>query len=286
MKPAPFRYVAPSTLEEALAVLAEHGDEASLLAGGQSLVPLMNLRLARPSVVIDVGRVAELTGVRNGDDLRIGTTTTQALALAEPAVARGAALLTDALREVGTPATRSRGTVGGSLTHADPAAELPAAMLALAASITVASTRGSRTIAAAELCTGPFTTSLAPDEILTEIRIPKASEARRHGFAELARRRGDFALTGVCCTATAAGGVFHEPRIALFGVNPKPIRAPEAEAALEGAALDDESAIAAAAELAAAACEPASDVHASATYRRRVSIVVVRRAISQMGACD
>jgi carbon-monoxide dehydrogenase medium subunit len=283
MKPAPFDYAMPTSLEDAVALLADGGEETSVLAGGQSLVPLMNLRLARPTLLVDIGSLAGLRGIANGDGLRIGATTTQASALTDPAIAAFAPLLTDALRHVGHPASRSRGTVGGSLAHADPAAELPAVMVALGGSIAATSTRGTRSIAAPDLVTGPFTTSLRPDELLTEIRIPADAATRNHGFAELARRSGDFALAGACCTAVVAKGVFLEPRIVLFGLGPGPVRAHDAEAALDGASCADASAIEAAAAAAAAACDPADDIHASAAYRRRAAAVVTRRALAQMG---
>jgi carbon-monoxide dehydrogenase medium subunit len=283
MKPAAFDYVAPTSLEEALALLAERGDEATVLAGGQSLIPLMNLRLARPSLVVDIGRIEGLRGVDNGGGLRIGALTTQARALADSAIAGAAPLLVEALEHVGHPASRSRGTIGGSLAHADPAAELPAVMIALDASVVVKSSRDARRISASDFVTGPFTTSLEPGELVTEIAIPEAARERPHGFVELARRRGDFALAGACCTASVEDGVIRQPRIVLFGVGPAPIRAREAESALEGAACVDEDAIEAAARSAAASCEPSDDVHASAAYRRRIAAVITRRALARIG---
>jgi carbon-monoxide dehydrogenase medium subunit len=283
VKPAPFRYLAAASADEAVSLLAEHGDEAKIMAGGQSLVPLMNLRLARPAVVVDVSRVAGLAGVTNRAGLCLGATTRQAHALADGDVGVGARLLVEALRHVAHPAIRARGTLGGSLAHADPAAELPAVLVALDAEIVARSTRGERTIAAADFVTGPFTTALAPDELLTEIRIPAGAGRRRHGFDELARRAGDFALAGSCCTASVAGGKISDARVVLFGVGPSPVRARDAEAALEGASPADGDALSAAAEGAAAACDPNSDVHGSASYRRRVAAVVTRRALERLG---
>jgi CO/xanthine dehydrogenase FAD-binding subunit len=283
MKPSRFAYSRPDTLDEALTMLAEHGGEARPLAGGQSLVPLMNLRLARPAVVIDIGRLRELAGVGNGDGLVLGATVRQAAVLADDRVARTAPLLGTAVRHVAHPAIRACGTVGGSLAHADPAAELPAVAIALGAVVTVASVRGRRAIPAAELFTGPFTTALAEDELLVEVRIPAASEGRGHGFAELARRHGDFALAGACCTASMSSGIIHEARVVLFGVGPTPVVVHKAAAALEGAPAGDGDALATAARAAAAASDPASDVHASAAYRRRMAEVVTRRALVELG---
>jgi CO/xanthine dehydrogenase FAD-binding subunit len=283
MKPSGFAYRRPDTLDEALALLAEHGGEARALAGGQSLVPLMNLRLARPGVVVDVGRLAGLEGIANGDGLVLGATARQAALLVDDRVARTAPLLATAARHVAHPAIRARGTVGGSLAHADPAAELPAVAIALDAEITAASRRGRRAVPAADLFTGPFTTSLAEDELLVEVRIPSGSADRSHGFAELARRHGDFALAGACCTASVSSGTIRDARVVLFGVGPTPVVVPEAAAALEGASVGDPDALATAARAAAAASDPVSDVHASAAYRRRMADVVTRRALVALG---
>src|SRR3954451_4404689 len=179
MKPAPFAYRAVATVEEAVAALAEFGDEATVLAGGQSLVPLLNLRLARPSALVDVGGVEELRGIEANGSLQLGATTRQADALRAPEVAERAPLLTDSLRHVGHPATRSRGTVGGSIAHADPAAELPAVLLALDGEAVVRSAGGGRTIPAESLFLGPFATALAEGELLTALRFPGSALGAR-----------------------------------------------------------------------------------------------------------
>ncbi|MDX6563054.1 MAG: aerobic carbon-monoxide dehydrogenase medium subunit [Gaiellales bacterium] len=273
MKPAPFAYHAVETVEEAVATLAELGEDARVLAGGQSLVPMLNLRLARPSALVDVGRVASLSGISANGALRLGATTRQADALRSAQVVERAPLLTEALRHVGHPATRSRGTIGGSIAHADPAAELPAVLLALDGQVTARSGKGERTIPAASLFLGPFTTALAGGELLTELRLPDPPAGARHGFAEIARRRGDFALAGAA-VVIAPGYA----RVALFAVAPAAFRAEAAERALaQGAGAE------VAAELAAAAAEPAGDEHATAAYRAGAARVATLRALLAAG---
>jgi carbon-monoxide dehydrogenase medium subunit len=273
VKPAPFAYHAVETVEEAVAMLAELGDDARVLAGGQSLVPMLNLRLARPAALVDVGRVAALAGISANGALRLGATTRQADALRSPLVAERAPLLTEALRHVGHPATRSRGTLGGSIAHADPAAELPAVLLALDGEAIVRSGAGERAIPAASLFLGPFTTALADGELLTELRLPDAPAGARHGFAEIARRRGDFAMAGA--VAVIAPGY---ARVALFGAGPVAFRAEGAERALaQGAGAE------AAAQLAAAAAEPSGDPHATAAYRTEAARVATLRALLAAG---
>jgi carbon-monoxide dehydrogenase medium subunit len=273
VKPAPFAYHAVETVEEAVATLAELGGDARVLAGGQSLVPMLNLRLARPSALVDVGRIAALSGISANGELRFGATTRQSDALRSPHVAEHAPLLTDALRHVGHPATRSRGTLGGSIAHADPAAELPAVLLALDGEAIARSGSGERAIPAASLFLGPFTTALADGELLTELRLPAPPAGGRHGFAEIARRRGDFALAGAA-VVIAPG----HARIALFAVAPVAFRAEAAERALEQGAGAEVTA-----QLAAAAAEPADDPHATAAYRMEAARVATLRALLAAG---
>lgn len=273
MKPAPFAYRSAETVEEAVAALAELGEDARVLAGGQSLVPMLNLRLARPSALVDVGRVAALSGISANGALRLGATTRQADALRSGLVAERAPLLTEALRQVGHPATRSRGTVGGSIAHADPAAELPAVLLALDGEAIVVSAGGERVIPAASLFDGPFATTLSEGELLTALRLRDTPASARHGFAEIARRRGDFALAGAA--AVVAPGY---ARVALFAVAPCAFRAREAEHALEEGAGAEE-----AAALAAAASDPSGDPHATAAYRREAARVATLRALLAAG---
>jgi CO/xanthine dehydrogenase FAD-binding subunit len=225
MKPAPFEYAAPSTVSEALALLDE---DSRPLAGGQSLVPMLNFRLARPARLVDLERVAGLDRLdADGDVLRIGAMTRQAALERSPLVAERWPLLWQAVRLVGHPQIRSRGTVGGSVAHADPKAELPVALVALGARYHVRSSRGARTVAAADFAVGPLMTTLAPDELLVEIEVPAPPAGARTAFVEHARTHGDFAVAGVA--AVIAPG---HAAVALLGAAPRPVRAPEIEAAL------------------------------------------------------
>ena len=269
MKPPPFEYVAAGSAEEAVGALA--GGDAKVLAGGQSLVPLLNMRLVRPTLIVDVNRVTGLDRIDVDGVTRFGALVSQADALASEQVRSAVPLLSAALRHVGHPATRSRGTIGGSLAHADPAAELPAVLMALDGEIVAVGSGGERTIPAGELFVGPFTTALAPDELLTAVVLPRGG-ARRFGFAELARRHGDFALAGAAVLLDPA-------RVVLFGVGGVSERELEAEKA-----LDDGAAAAEVADLATRGLDPVSDVHANGEYRRRAAAVVVRRAVEQAKA--
>lgn len=301
MKPAPFDYLAAASVEEAVAALAAHADDAVVLAGGQSLVPLLNLRLARPSVVVDVNRIAALAGIGVNGVTTVGALTRQAAALRSPLLAGRAPLLVVALGHAGHVATRARGTVGGSAAHADPAAELPAVLLALDAAIVLRGPAGEREVAAADFFQGPFTTARRSTELLTAVRLPAPPPGARHGFHEVARRHGDFALAGAAVVvaagpggatgaaaaagpgaapgaALAAGAISHV-RIALFGVAPCAFRAVAAEAALAAGAPAEEVAA-----LAAAAAEPHDDIHATASYRRRAVHTCVVRALAAAAA--
>lgn len=280
MKPAPFAYAACETVEEAVAVLADHGDEAKLLAGGQSLVPLMNLRLAAPSVLVDLNRVAALRGVSANGAIEIGAMTRQADLERSPEISAGAPLVAAAMRHVAFPAVRSRGTIGGSIAHADPAAELPAVLLALDGEVVARSASGSRTIAAAELFETYFTTALRPDEVLAHVRVPAAGEGQRFGIQEVSRKRNDFALAGAVVVADVdADGTCASARVVLFGVADRPVRAAGAEQALAGQSLA--AGAAGAAEAAMGELDAKGDAHASAAYRREATGVLVRRAVEQ-----
>lgn len=280
MKSPPFRYLAPSSLDEALSLRAEHADDCAVLAGGQSLVPLLNLRMAFPETVIDIGRVPGLGGVRERDGgLAVGAMTRHREAELSPLVAARAPLLPLALAHVGHVAIRNRGTVGGSLAHADPAAELPALALVHDAELVVRSVRGERVVPAAGFFRGYMTTAVEPDELLVEVRLPAPSPGTRAGFVEVARRHGDYALAGAAALVRLdPAGTIAEARLALFGVDATPVRAVEAEAALRGA-RPGEDVFREAAELAASGLAPNADVHASSEYRRRVAAVVARRAL-------
>jgi carbon-monoxide dehydrogenase medium subunit len=280
VKPPPFDYSAPDTLDEALALLHEHGDEARPLAGGQSLVPLLALRLAHPSRLIDLAGILELTRVRaDGSGLAIGGMVRERFAERAEMVSVRAPLLAEALPLIGHPAIRSRGTVGGSLAHADPAAELPAVALALDAELVARSrARGERVIPAAAFFQGYFTTALEPDEILTEMRLRGVAAGTGYSFTEVARRHGDFAMVGVAAQLRLADGKIADARLALSGVSDVPVRAPAAEAALAGADVS-EAAFGEAAELAAADLSPPADLHGSPAYRRHLARVLVKRAL-------
>ena len=237
MKPAPFEYAAPGTVDEALGLL---GEDSKALAGGQSLVPMLNFRLARPELVVDLNGLSELDYARVGDDglLRIGALTRQVTLENDEAVAGGWPLLRLATRLVGHPQIRNRGTVGGSVAHADPTAELPVALMALDAVLVVRSPRGQRRLTAEEFFLGPLTTALDADELLVEIEVPAPPPDAGMGFAEHARTHGDFAIAGAA--AVIAPG--EHAAIALLGAGPVPLRAPEAERALAGGAEPREAA--------------------------------------------
>jgi len=283
MKPAPFAYHRPATLDEALVLLAEHGGEAKPLAGGQSLIPAMNFRLARPAVLVDLNRVAELGYVRAGrDGLDIGAMTRQRAVERSDAVRSAAPLLAEAMPFIAHPQIRNRGTVGGSLAHADPAAELPAVMLALEARFRARGPQGERWIPAGEFFTGILETALGPDELLLEVAVPKSPARTGYAFAELARRRGDYALVGVAARVTLdRRGRCQAARITLFSVGDGPVLAAAAAATLDGQEPSPEAMRAAADAAAQRDIDPPSDIHASAAYRRRLAAVLTRRALAR-----
>ncbi len=288
MKPAPFEYHRPSSRGEALALLLNHGGDAKPLAGGQSLIPAMNFRLAMPAVLVDLNAIADLSYVtRQGDDLCIGAMTRHQAVERSDAVRTAAPLVHEAMPFIAHAAIRTRGTIGGSLAHADPAAELPAVMLALDAGIRVENARGSRMVRAADFFTGLFSTVLEPGDLVTEIVIPVASEsaaAMRTGtaFEEFSRRHGDFALAGVVArVGIDAGGRCTLARIVLFGVGDRPMPAPSAARVLEGQAPSPEAIRAAAEAAARDDIDPTSDIHASNRYRRHLAGVLARRALDR-----
>ncbi len=280
MKPAPFTYVRAETGDEAIDALREHGDEAKVLAGGQSLVPLMNLRLAAPRVLVDVNPIAELQGIAVNGSVEIGAVTRQAAVARSAEVREHAPLAVACLRHVAYPGVRRRGTFGGSAAHADPAAEIPAVLVALGAELVVCGPAGERTIAADDFFVSYFTTALAPDEVLTRIRLPRRTAAHRFGFQEVARKHGDFALAGAAVAAEVADGICRSARIVLFGVGERPVRALAAEEAVVDRALGGDAAREAE-RIVRYEFEGRSDSHASAAYRKEVAGVMTRRAILQ-----
>jgi carbon-monoxide dehydrogenase medium subunit len=279
VKPPVFEYTAVSSIDEAVAELGQHGDAAKLLAGGQSLVPLLNMRLATPERLIDLNRVAELVyiTVRSGG-LAVGAMTRQRAVERSALAATHVPLLSDALPWVGHFQIRNRGTLGGSLSHADPAAELPAVALCLDARFTVRGPAGERTLVAQEFFVTQLTTALAPTELLTEAWFPPIPRNSGSAWLELARRHGDYALVGVGAVVTMSGDEIGEARIALTGVGDRPIRAREAEAQLMGESPTP-SMLAEAVEAVRRAIDPGSDIHATAAYRRHIAGVLTGRAI-------
>lgn len=265
MIPAPFDYLRAESVDQALSLMAEHGDEAKLLAGGHSLLPMMKLRLAMPTVLVDIAGVADLRGITiEGSQLRVGATTRHAEVATSDLVRHNAALLAHSAGLIGDPQIRHRGTIGGSLAHADPAADLPMAVLALDATLEVRGPDGTRLIPADDFFTGYFETSMNEGELLTAVRLP-CRPAAAWGYQKFTRRANDWAIVGVA----AAGG-----RIALANMGPVPLRATAAERALaDGASNAD------AAALAAQSTEPGADMHADAEFRRHLARVLTRRAL-------
>jgi carbon-monoxide dehydrogenase medium subunit len=281
LKPAPFDYDAPDTVDEVLDLLAEHGDDAKVLAGGQSLIPLLALRLARPARLVDVGRIDALTAIVANGDLRIGAGVRQRTAERHPGIARHCPSLAQALPLIAHVPIRTRGTVGGSVAHADPAAELPAVALLVDAGLVARSRdRGQRVIPAGEFFQGFFETALEPDELLVELRIPARPARTGSAFDELTRRNGDFALVGAgAVVGLADDGTVRDARLAFTGVASTPVRAPSAEALLIGNRPTPD-AIAAAVEAARADLHPSDDVHATAAYRTHVAGVLAARVLN------
>jgi CO/xanthine dehydrogenase FAD-binding subunit len=281
MKPAAFEYLAPDTLGAALAAVAAHGDSGKVLAGGQSLIPVMNFRLAQPEILIDLNGVRELDFVRreNGE-LRIGAMTRQRRLERDPEIARAAPLLAEAVPWIAHPQIRNRGTIGGSLAHADPSAELPAVALALGARFRLQSGRGERWVEAADFFTGLFSTVLEPDELLVEIAIPETRPRTGWSFLEVARRHGDYALVGIAARVELdAAGSCREARCVFLSVGDGPVQARQAQAALAGrtlatAAVEDAAALAGGRDI-----EPHGDIHASAAFKRHLAKVLFRRAV-------
>ena len=279
MKSAPFSYHRPESVAEAASILAAHED-ARVLAGGQSLVPMMNLRIAQPEALVDINHIAGLDTLDiEGGELVIGATTRQATLLASEAVAEALPLLRDAVSHVGYPATRHRGTVAGSAAHADPAAELPAALLALEARFTLRG-KTEREVAATDFFVDYFTTAIERGEILAAVRVPIPSAGSRHAFVELARRYHDFPICAVAVQCQLEGRTIRAPHIALAGVGPHAVRAAGAEALLEGETPGDEL-FRAAADRVAEEISPLGDVHGSESYRRKVARALVMRALGQ-----
>ncbi len=281
MKAPKFAYLGARTLDEVFAAFERHGEAAKLLAGGQSLVPALNMRLLEPSLLIDINRLTGLDRMEvHGDGLRIGALVRHCAVAHSPLVARLAPLVHQAMPHIAHPAIRHRGTIGGSLAHADPAAELPACAVALAAVLRIASRRGERRIAAGAFFKGLYETALAPDEVITAIDIPAAAPDRRFVFDELARRRGDYAIVGLAAAAGGGRGEVRDARLVFFGVGGAPVEARAAAARLAAnpgdfrgaaAALDDD-------------LDPPADAQADGATKLHLARVLLGRALARLAA--
>ena len=282
VKNPPFNYHRPASVDEALALLAEHGDEAKILAGGQSLLPIMALRLGRPEHVIDIGAIDELKAISvgDGDGITIGAMVRHAEAEKSAEVSEHTPLVAAALPYVGHRAIRNRGTVVGSIAHADGAAEMPAVCLAIGATMHVASSTGSRQVAAADFFQGFFTTSIKANELLTAVHFPAQRATAGSTVVEISRRHGDYAMCGLACIIDAPGATIKSAALSFFGVASTAVRVAEAEAALIGQTPNDE-AFGAAAAIVSNVLTPDDDIHATAAYRRHIAGVLTRRGLAQ-----
>ena len=282
MKPAPFDYAKPATLEQAFSLLESHGDDAQVLAGGQSLLPALNMRLSAPAVLVDISALDTLRGISLGNGtLRVGAMTSHTELLASEDVARAAPLLAQAVSHIAHPAIRNRGTFGGSLAHADPAAELPACVLALDASLEIAGRGGVRKVAAADFFRGLYETDLGPGEILTAAEIPVLQQGYRSGFSEFARRTGDFAMSALAAHARFEDDRIHDLRLVYAGIDIRPARARAAEQAVEGKAVSADLLAGARARL-GDDLKPTGDLHASGAMKLHLSGVLLERVLSAM----
>ena len=284
MKPAPFSYFRVATLDEAFARLEEYGEEARILAGGQSLMPTLNMRLSAPDALIDINPIDELRGISVTDNhVRIGAMARHADIERSPEVAQHLPLIAEAIRFVAHPAIRNRGTFGGSIAHADPASELPACACALGARFEIASRGGRRTVAADEFFHGMFETSLGDGDILVAAEFPRAGGTSRSAFAELARRHGDYAIVGLAVQADVDRGTLGNPRLVFFGVGDRPMDARAAAAALAGGEVSDAS-IKAVQEALADDLDPPSDLVGSAEFKLHLARVLTERVLRQLVA--
>src|SRR5216684_3967853 len=281
MKLPPFEYACPTTVSEAVALLASRDGDAKALAGGQSLLPMLAFRLAQPALLVDLRKLADLRQIKISiDGVTLGAMVRWREFLDDARLAAAHPLLKAAVAHVAHYQIRNRGTVGGSLAHADPAAEMPGIAVTCEAEIAVAGTAGARVIAAADFFQGPLTTALAPDEIIVEVRLPKWPARRRWGFQEFARRRGDFAMAAAAVFYDLDdGGKARNAHVGAIGVADRPLRLPTVEAVLNGRAIDA-AAIAEAEAAACAAVDPPDDIHASAAYRRALTGTMVERALA------
>ena len=281
MKPAKFDYHAPTSLDDAVALLQRYGGDAKILAGGQSLMPLLNFRLSRPAALVDLNRIASLAYIReeNGQ-VRLGAMTRQRTIEFSPVVARRLPLLSEATKWVGHLPIRTRGTIGGSIAHADPSAEYPAVLTALEGEVVARGPKGERVVKAKDLFLTYLTTSLESDEVLSEIRLPVMPVGAGFALEEFARRHGDFAIVAIAAMVVRDAARCKQARLATAGAGPVPVRLRAAEEILERDGVTD-AAIDAAARRAAELVSPDSDIHASADYRRHLTMVLTRRALKR-----
>jgi carbon-monoxide dehydrogenase medium subunit len=287
MKPPPFKYYAPTTLEEALGYLAEYGFEAKALAGGQSLIPTMNFRLAQPEVLVDLNNIPELSYIRPGEKggVSIGAMTRQRQVERDPLVAERVPLVHETMPYIAHPQIRNRGTFGGSIAHADPAAELPAVATVLDARCRLQSQDGERWLPADEFFVDLFTTALEPEEILVEVVLPPLPDRTGYAFKEVSRRHGDYALVGVAARVTLDDqGQCEQARLVYFSVGNGPVEAHQAQAALQGQILTADAIEAAAETASTADIDPPGDIHASAKYRRHLAKVLARQVLETANA--
>jgi aerobic carbon-monoxide dehydrogenase medium subunit len=275
VKPAPFAYSKARTLKEALALLGKHKGDARLLAGGQSLIATLNMRLSAPDLLIDINGIKGLDGIaRKGKAIEIGALARHTQVERSALIAKYAPLIARAMPHIGHPAIRNRGTFGGSIAFADPAAELPACLLALGGEVDIAGPKGKRKVKADAFFKGLFETALRPREVLTAVRVPAANKDTRVGFAELARRHGDYAIVGLAASARAEGKGLKDVRLAFFGVGDRPVRAKKAESALAHGDIDG--------AVAALDLEPQDDVQATGKVKKHLAGVLLRRVAKQL----
>lgn len=276
MKPAPFAYAKARSVEDAVKLLGEHSD-AKLLAGGQSLMATLNMRLSAPSLLIDLNGISGLDGIALKDGVvEIGAMVRHAAAMASDLIAKHAPLIALAMPHIAHPAIRNRGTIGGSIAFADPAAELPACFLALNGEAEIAGSSGNRRVKADDFFQGLYETAIGPDDILTAIRLPAATSDMRYGFAELSRRHGDYAIVGLAASARADGASLKEVRLAYFGVGLTPVRAKAAEAALASGHIDE------AVKALATDLDPSDDIQETGAVKKHLAGVLLRRVAAQM----
>ncbi len=280
MYPPSFKLLVPSSLEEALRMLSEHGEEAKVLAGGHSLIPLMKLRLARPAYIVYLGKLKELSYItEEGDHIRVGALATHAEIESSELLREKCPLLAETASKIGDRQVRNMGTIGGSLAHADPAADYPAALTALEASVVVRSVKGARELKVEEFIQGAYTTSLSPDELVTEVKVPVIKGATGTAYEKLVFRASDFAIVGVAALVSInSEGVAEKVRVAMTGVGETPVRARGVEEDLEGKKLTEE-AIAGASRRASEGLNPPSDIRASSEYRKAMAEALTRRAL-------